>query len=285
MTNLPEIREVWNFSDLDATEQAFRELAEQAELAGDNSFKLEAITQLARTFSLRSRFDEAHELLDSIEDEITITPVVEVRYLLERGRTFNSANQQAQALPLFHRAWEISKQHQLDDLTVDAAHMVGIAEPDPETQIEWTEKALAYAEQSTQAHVDKWLGALYNNLGWSYQDNGEYEKALDIFQKSVIWREEKGVSKPLRIAKWTVARALRSLGRYDEALSQQLDLLEDYQSTGDEDGFVYEEIGENLLALNRENEAKPYFADAYRLLQTISWVDKNRLERIQSLSQ
>ena len=61
-------------------------------------------------------------------------------------------------------------------------------------------------------------------------------------------------------------------------------LLADYQSTGDEDGFVSEEIGENLLALNRAEEAKAHFQNAYRLLKAISWVEKDRLKRIRHLS-
>jgi len=49
-----------------------------------------------------------------------------VRYLLERGRTFNSAGEKDRARPLFVQAWEIAGAAGLEGLAVDAAHMVPI---------------------------------------------------------------------------------------------------------------------------------------------------------------
>ncbi len=282
MSTIPAILDIWDFSNPEKSEQIFRDWI--AKVPDSDSYQLELKTQVARTFSLRGKFDEAHAILDGIEPQKSVSPSVEVRYCLERGRTFNSANRQSEALPLFNQAWQIATEAKLDYLAVDAAHMLAIAEPDYEKQVEWNKRGLDYIEQSNQEDAKKWYGAIYNNLGWTYHDMGDYDNALAIFEKSLAWRESQGNLKTTRIAKYTLARTLRSLERFEEALAMQETLLADYQSTGDEDGFVSEEIGENLLALNRAEEAKTHFQEAYRLLKAISWVEKDRLERIRQLS-
>jgi hypothetical protein len=50
-------------------------------------------------------------------------------------------------------------------------------------------------------------------------------------------------------------------------------------------GFVFEEIGECLLALQRGEEAKPYFAKAYEVLSQDVWLVKNEPDRITRLKQ
>lgn len=46
-------------------------------------------------------------MLDEIEPQLTDEfPAVRMRYLLERGRTFNSSRQPDRARPLFLEAWE-----------------------------------------------------------------------------------------------------------------------------------------------------------------------------------
>ena len=83
------------------------------------------------------------------------------------------------------------------------------------------------------------------------------------------------------MARWCVARCLRSLERYAEALDMQEVLAE--SETGSEDGYVYEEIGENLLALGRGEEAATYFSRAHELLSDDDWVADNESERLERL--
>jgi hypothetical protein len=91
-----------------------------------------------------------------------------------------------------------------------------------------------------------------------------------------------------RIARWCVARALRSLGRVDEALEIQQALKASHDQTGTSDGYVEEELAECLVAKGRAGEAKPHFAAAYRLLSADPWLaekEPQRLERLRDLSQ
>ena len=65
-----------------------------------------------------------------------------------------------------------------------------------------------------------------------------------------------------RIATWSVARCLRSMKRYEEALQLQQRLEQEWQAAGSADGYVFEEIAENLEALGRFEEATAYFRRA-----------------------
>jgi hypothetical protein len=83
-----DIEAFWEYSDPAGSAERFR--AALASAAGDE--RLELLTQIARTYSLRKHFDEAHRLLDEVERELPGAGArAHVRYRLERGRTFNSA--------------------------------------------------------------------------------------------------------------------------------------------------------------------------------------------------
>ncbi len=246
--------DLWDYDDPEATERKFRQLLPSA--TTDASYHAQLLTQIARAQGLQRKFDEAHQTLDEVRrllaDDLK---QARIRYLLERGRVFNSSKQREQARPFFLEAWELSTSANEDFYAIDAAHMLGIVEP-PEQALEWNLKALALAEQSHDMRAQKWRGSLYNNIGWAYHDSGKYEEALALFEKALRWREAQGRLPEIRIAKWCVARALRSLGRLEEALATQQVLLAEHKAAGGKDGYVYEELGECLLALDREAEAR-----------------------------
>jgi tetratricopeptide (TPR) repeat protein len=129
----------------------------------------------------------------------------------------------------------------------------------------------------------KWLGSITNNAGWTYHDLGRYEEALETFQKALVWQEANGNPETIRIAKWSIARTMRSLQNYQEATEIQQTLLAKEKN----DGYIYEELGECLLALGQTDEAKPYFAKAYEYLSQDPWFvqhEKERLERLSNLA-
>lgn len=49
------------------------------------------------------------------------------------------------------------------------------------------------------------------------------------------------------------------------------------------DGYVHEEIGENLLALGQKGNAAPHFKEAYTLLAADQWLPEAEPERIERL--
>ena len=261
-----DLESIWNWDDPAESEKKFRALPADGEVQ----------TQIARAQGLQRKFDEAHKTLDAI---VTNTPRVEVRYLLERGRVFNSSGKPAQARPLFLAAWEKAQTGQLDSFAVDAAHMIGIIEP-PDEALKWNEKAVALAEKSADPKAQGWLGSLLNNIGWAYYAKGEYVKALDCFERDLKWFENRKKDEQARIARYSIGKTLRALGRIEEALALQQKLKPD--------GYVLEEIAECLLATGRTNDARTYFARAYELLSKDEWLvadEPHRLERLKRLGQ
>lgn len=280
---------LWDYDNPSETEKKFKELIPVLNDSKDRSAYLQLLTQTARTLGLQMKFEEAHKLLDEVEPMITDEfYVAKIRYMLERGRTFRSSKQVEKSRDLFLKAYELAVKHNEDNYAIDAAHMLGIIEPYKEAQ-EWNELAIKLTEKTKDEKAKKWLGPLYNNTAWNYHDNKEYEKALEIFRKNVDFHTKRESKQQLIIAKWSVARALRSLDKTDEALEMQLSLLKEIEAKGlEQDGYIYEELGElNLLKENKE-DAKKYFGLAYDLLSKDIWLaanEKDRLEKIKTLGE
>lgn len=286
---MQDFDELWDYSQPAETGQTFRQLLPTAENAGDVGYLIELLTQIGRTHSLQRQFEAAHAVLDQAQALLTADfTIPHIRYLLERGRTFNSAGRKQEAHPLFVQAYELALAAEADFYAIDAAHMVAIAEPQPQAQIAWNLKAIVLAEKTADSHARDWLGSLYNNMGWAYHDMGQYEQALDIFQRALQFRLEQGKPEPTRIARWCVGRVLRSLNRVNEALAIQQQLQAESETRGKPDGYVHEELAECLLLLGQPAAARPHFGKAYELLAQDTWMVENeapRLERLKSLWQ
>ena len=272
----PDFNDLWDYSDPTGTEAKFLQLLPNST---NISYTLQLQTQIARTYSLRNQFEQAHKILDGIEAEMIGDDIVTVRYLLERGRCFNSAEKPEQAVPLFERAALLAEQIGAQYYCVDALHMLGIAAPTVE-QLNWHLKGVDAARGCTDKRARSWEGALLNNIGWDYFEQKDYQNALKTFEETAVFYE----SKPehldhYQIAQWSIAKTLRLLDRPAEGLA----ILRELEAAGKMDGFTEEEIGECLLAMNKTEEAKPYFDAAYHKLTQISWVvsDAERLARLQ----
>ncbi len=283
---LPDFDALWDYQQPAVSETRFRELLPAAQASGNADYHAQLLTQIARTQGLQRQFDAAHETLNGVQPMLSDqTPIARVRYLLERGRVYNSARQPEQARPLFLEAWDAARTAGDNNLAVDAAHMMGIIEP-PEEQIAWDERALQMAENSEQPEARRWLGSLYNNLAWTYHDLGQYDRALDLFMRAQVWHELHGTPFTIRVARWSIGRALRSFEMLEEALVIQRGLLRELTTSGERDGYVYEELGECLLLKGELGEAAPYFRQAYLELAQDQWLVANeptRLERLKTL--
>ena len=271
----------WDFDQPAESEARFRR--ELAATKDNSAAQLELLTQVARAQGLQREFDKAHATLDTVERALPGRPErVAIRYLLERGRVFNSSRQPERAVPLFADALDRARRSGEDFLAIDAAHMLGIAAPAGE-RLAWNLEAVGLTERTHDARARRWLASLYNNIGWTYHDRGDYATALAYFEKAVPAWESRGDPRGVRVARWTVARAYRSLGRYDEALAIQRRLAAEGEAVGEPDGYVYEELGELLLAKGEAAAARPNFARAFQLLGSDPGLRANEPERLARL--
>ncbi len=283
--DLPEIDSLWDYSNPSATATKFKALIPQVKEL-DASYHSELLTQIARTQSLQMEFDAAHTTLDAVknmlEPDMTIPTI---RYNLERGRTYNSDNKKEKAIDQFNTAYQLSIKNKEDFYAVDAAHMLAIAEQ-PENQLKWNLIALELSEKSIDTKAKKWIGSLYNNIGWTYHDAEKYEEALKYFEKALVFRKEQKEPSRAFVAEWMVARAYRSLNRIDEAIIVQKKLAAQMEEGKFElDGYVYEELGECYLLKNDKSESQRYFKLAYGLLSKDKWLVTNESERLNRIKE
>ncbi|MCW2749456.1 MAG: hypothetical protein JWR83_566 [Aeromicrobium sp.] len=218
---------LWDFGAPAESEMRFRTAAESTTEPD------ELMTQVARALGLQDRFDEAHAVLDSID---TDTAVVRTRVALERGRLHRSAGEAEGSVPFFELAATTAGGSGLTFLQVDALHMLAMA--DVSNAGAHTIAAIEIAESAPDERTRRWAIALHNNLGWSLHDIGELEPALAEFELALEASRTYGSAEQVHIAKWSVARCLRSLGQRDEARAIQQEL----HDTDPPDEYVEEEL-------------------------------------------
>lgn len=287
MNNLiTEFDKLWNYSDPKATRIKFEEhLASMKQK--DVDYELQLKTQIARTHSLSGEFDRAHELLNEVESMLTDEmKIANVRYLLERGRTYNFAGEKLEAEQLFKKAFELSKKLGTDNYTIDAAHMVAIAVNSLDEKVEWTNVGVCVASDSDNEKVKGWIGVFLNNSGWDLFEAKRYEDALEKFIKCEEFHKSTGNRASQDIARWSIAKTYRFLERVDESLSIQEALLSENDGV-DPSGYTYEELGELYLLKGDEEKAGEFFSKAHAILSQDTWLQKNeasRLDRLKNLS-
>jgi tetratricopeptide (TPR) repeat protein len=209
------LRALWDFDDLDRSEQRLRE---QLGRETDGGGRAEVLTQLARVEGLRERFDRGEELIRQAEALAGASTVARIRIDLERGRLLRSAGDQDGAMPRFEAAYTAAIGASEMFLAVDAAHMCAIAAPDRGERRAWAQRGIEIAQASTDGDVGYWLGPLYNNLGVDHAEAGEHEAALENFQRALEMRLHYPENpQAIRWARESVAEALRALGRDEEA--------------------------------------------------------------------
>ena len=269
---------LWDYSKPDETEKKFRQLLSEAERANDPSYLAQLLTQIARTQGLQNRFDEAHATLDRVEKMLTDDlKLARIRYLLERGRVFNSSGKPDRAMPLFVQASELAIAEKENRYAIDAIHMIAIAEPDPQKQVEWNLKGIAMAQADPEQRG--WLFSLYNNIAESYALLKDYQSALSYINKLIDFQRERGEADPYTLK--DKARFHRLLGHPDESLA----IIQKVAETKPNDGWIEEELAESLEALGRTDEAKPHFEKAYELLSKDDWCVRHEQAKLKRLKE
>jgi tetratricopeptide (TPR) repeat protein len=259
-----DLSKLWDHSKPEISEQRFRAALTGA--SADDALILQ--TQIARTYGIRGDFARAREILSGVLPKLpNASAEVNVRYFLELGRTWSStahapesqtAEVRESARAAYMRAFELAKTAKLDDLAIDALHMMVAVDTDPSDQLEWNLKALDYMEQSSQPEAKGWEGSLRNNVGYALYLAGKYSDALEQFQLSLAAREKAGGVRNIRIAHWMIALTLRAMGRLQDALAIQLRLEREWDAAGEPDPYVFEELEHLYRALGDESKAQFY---------------------------
>lgn len=257
------LRPLWDFADLDGSERRFRE-ALDGELSPAG--RAEILTQLARVEGLRGDFEAGERLVEEAESVAEGELVPRMRIDLERGRLYRSSGDRESAFPLFESAYALALEADEGFLAGDAAHMAALAAPDRDGYLQWTERGIALAESSEDAGY--WLGPLLNNLGWEHYEAGEYEEALSAFERALAAREDDPKNpEPIALARYAVGKALRALGRSDEAVTLLEQAVAWAEGEGAPDGWYHEELALEYDAIGRAHDAREQARLAVPLLE------------------
>jgi tetratricopeptide (TPR) repeat protein len=267
------IDELWDFDDPRASEQRFASASDAEE---DDLVRAALDTQRARALGLQHRFDDARAVLEAVP---VTTVELSVRVGLERGRIENTSGRSAEARAHFERAFDEAHAAGLENLAVDALHMIAIVAP-PEERDELTERAIQLASAASDPRARRWLASLYNNSGWDRFDRDDLAGALERLELALAERERMVQPRETAVARWSVARVLRAMDRVTDAYAIQQALLESNAQAGMPDPYVNEELGECLLSMGRGAEAREHFAIALPFLENDGFTAQAEPERI-----
>ena len=204
-----------NYAD---AKDVYLEAAELALKDDDNSTRTEALAQIAR---MHMRLQSPAEGLTFLKEAGDIALRTEQRgwsrYLGVRGRyewllekDFDKAKATFKEYYEFCRAFDDKV---MLNRTIDAAHMLAIVGTDDE-KIEWSLKTIEAAENADEIG---WLGPLWNNLGWTYDERDETEKALEALTNAQKYHYMGESDHAKMVADFGVAHALRRVGKLEEA--------------------------------------------------------------------
>jgi len=225
----------WQFDDPVASAATFRGLAEAASEPFERALWR---TQLGRALGLAGQFDQGHAVLDSVG---VSSPELDAWSAIERGRLHRSAGQPDLARTFFETSCELALQSHLDALRVDALHMLALVSPLDE-QIALTKQAITESQASGDSQAKAWLGSLLNNLGVALGAKDDWQTALEVFQQGLEVQKAGGDHERIFIARFMVGKALRMLGKIDQARLHMQALKQDIEAVGQTDDFVNAEL-------------------------------------------
>jgi len=225
----------WNFGQPDSTEAIFRTYSRGA-VGGDVDYLAQLLTQIARTQGLQRQFAAAHAT-STRSSRCSATRSRWRGCATSRAcRTFNSSKHPDKARPLFLDAWERSRAIGADFYAVDAAHMIAIVEP-PDSALAWNQRALAVAEASSSSRAKKWLGSLYNNLGWTYTTRATTRRRSTCSRRRSRSASRKG-SRRRPGSPGGVSPARSALSRGRGGARHAGGAQAEFDAIGEEDGYV-----------------------------------------------
>jgi tetratricopeptide (TPR) repeat protein len=229
--------------DYDRAREAYGRVAEMAEKSDLTSELTEAYSMIARCYLIVDRKEEGRPWIEKAGKTASPgEPLGWSRFLGVKGRFEWQDNENEAATGTFKAMYEYCSDHNLHDRAIDAAHMMAITGT-PEEQVEWGLKGIKEAEAG---RVTRWLGPLWNNLGWTYEHNGDYEKAIEAYGKARDYHYEYGNERNKVVADWALGHAHRLNGDIDQASEWMGPLLAKFEAMSDTEfiGLTHRELGE-----------------------------------------
>lgn len=253
----------------DGAATIYAQAAEAALEQGEPEVRVEALAQVARMYSIQGDQASGRPWLERAEAEASPDQLRGwSRFLLVRGVYEREDGRTREANATFLELYEYCNEHDLPARAIDAAHMLALAAPDPEEQIAWSLRGIRAAEE---AREEGWLAVLWNNLGWTYDEEGRYDEALHALEQARDYHWRTGGDHNKLVALWSVGHALRRVGDLDGAEAELERTLRWAEAryrkapgaeTSEWVGHACWELGEVALARGRRSDGRSWLARA-----------------------
>jgi tetratricopeptide (TPR) repeat protein len=282
--------------------EAYKMAADTALAENSNSTLTEAYAQVARCYLSMDNKEEGCPWLEKAEKIASKEePEGWARYLGVKGRYLwkdasaekhEIAPEAGDAAKTFTDMYNYSLEHRLYNQAIDAANMMSIVGSKDE-RVEWSLKGIKAAEDGG---LVSWLASLWNNLGWNYDDLGQFDKSLEALKEARRYHYKKGDEKSMLIADWSVAHAFRMTGRIDSALvwcqrtviwAKDLYDADPSPDNAEWMGLTYQELAEASLASGDEKRALAGFRSARMYLNQANmkeWDEKGYNELLDKIA-
>lgn len=213
----------FNSRDYAGSVAIFEKAAAAAEKEKNATCLAEALAMTARAYLATGKKEEGRKWLEKAKAASKDNDAKAwSRYLGVRGRYEWKDEKLEEAKKTFVAMYDYCVDKKLFDRAVDAAHMVAIVAP-KEEQEAWALKGIKAAEAGG---FEGWLGPLWNNLGWSYEEQGKYPEMLEALLKAREYHYKGTQDLPKLIADWAVAKAYRLNKKLKEARELQAKTFE-----------------------------------------------------------
>lgn len=258
---------LFNAREYDKAREFFMQVADSARTTNDNSALTEAYAMIARSYLILEKKNEGRPWIEkAAEIARKDEPLGWSRYLGVRGRFEWKDSLMDVAVATFKEMYRYCSMNRLYERAIDAAHMVAIV-GGPEEQLEWGLKGIKEAEAG---NITRWLGPLWNNLGWTYESTGKYRESIDAYTKAREYHYKYSDEKSKLVADWALGHAYR-LNNQPDSAAQWItpDLLAKFETIGDGEfqGWVFKELGEIALLRSKPDSALSFFVRAEEKLR------------------
>ena len=280
--SLAQADSLFRAEDFEKAISAYQDAATAAEKAGDKSVLAESYAQIARCYLKNDNLEDGRGWLAKAAGVATEElPNGWSRYLGVKGRfewretalkTHELNPVVESAAKTFREMYAYCEAHGLHERAVDAANMMSIVGSGDE-KIDWGLKGIESAEKG---NLTNWLGPLWNNLGWNYDDIGDNKKALEALKtaREYHYKNEKII--PRLAADWGVGMQFRKTGQVDSARAIIAEMSSKAESVYTDKptpehaewvGLAWREMGEIELISDGKAKALEYFRKAKSKLE------------------
>jgi tetratricopeptide (TPR) repeat protein len=134
------------------------------------------------------------------------------------------------------------------------------------------DKALGFYEESLRLQTDeKEKASTYNNIAIIYGNKGDYQKAVEYFQKAIEISERYGDYHKASMMKLNIGDTYRRMKDYEKAEKYLSEGLEGVRKVGDKywEATGYKYLGWLYIDKGDKKTAKDYLTRAYDLYKSI----------------